>query len=161
MSKSFLKAFSPNSLIFGLCKSLQGIIDDIFNLSNKSSSFPKKPERSVTCGSNIGPPYFSEILLIPSNKNLDFLCKSLKKLFEDIVNKKNAPDPYRLLHRISKVKDINKLSELVPDPYKKLELQKFFSSDILDLRWIPKFKRKRNTVESVDYNKKFDSLKNL
>jgi hypothetical protein len=84
-----------------------------------------------------------------------------KKLFEDIVDKKNSPDPYRLLHRISKVKDINKLSELVPDPYKKLELQKFFSSDILDLRWIPKFKRKRNTVEAVDYNKKFDSLKNL
>jgi len=84
-----------------------------------------------------------------------------KKLFEDIVDKKNSPDPYRLLHRISKVKDINKLSELVPDPYKKLELQKFFSSDILDLKWIPKFRRKRNTVEAVDYNKKFDSLKNL
>ena len=84
-----------------------------------------------------------------------------KKLFEDIVDRKNSPDPYRLLHRISKVKDINKLSELVPDPYKKLELQKFFSSDILDLKWIPKFRRKKNTVESVDYNKKFDSLKNL
>jgi hypothetical protein len=84
-----------------------------------------------------------------------------KKLFEDIVDRKNSPDPYRLLHRISKVKDINKLSELVPDPYKKLELQKFFSSDILDLKWIPKFRRKRNTVEAVDYNKKFDSLKNL
>ena len=84
-----------------------------------------------------------------------------KKLFEDIVDRKNSPDPYRLLHRISKVKDINKLSELVPDPYKKLELQKFFSSDILDLKWIPKFRRKKNTVEAVDYNKKFDSLKNL
>ena len=84
-----------------------------------------------------------------------------KKLFEDIVDRKNSPDPYRLLHRISKVKDINKLSELVPDPYKKLDLQKFFSSDILDLKWIPKFRRKKNTVEAVDYNKKFDSLKNL
>ena len=84
-----------------------------------------------------------------------------KKLFEDIVDRKNSPDPYKLLHRISKVKDINKLSELVPDPYKKLELQKFFSSDILDLKWIPKFRRKKNTVEAVDYNKKFDSLKNL
>ena len=31
-----------------------------------------------------------------------------KKLFEDIVDRKNSPDPYRLLHRISKVKDINK-----------------------------------------------------
>ena len=84
-----------------------------------------------------------------------------KKLFEDIVDRKNSPDPYRLLHRISKVKDINKLSELVPDPNKKLDLQKFFSSDILDLKWIPKFRRKKNTVEAVDYNKKFDSLKNL
>ena len=84
-----------------------------------------------------------------------------KKLFEDIVDRKNSPDPYRLLYRISKVKDINKLSELVPDPYKKLDLQKFFSSDILDLKWIPKFRRKKNTVEAVDYNKKFDSLKNL
>ena len=84
-----------------------------------------------------------------------------KKLFEDIVDRKNSPDPYKLLHRISKVKDINKLSELVPDPYKKLDLQKFFSSDILDLKWIPKFRRKKNTVEAVDYNKKFDSLKNL
>ena len=84
-----------------------------------------------------------------------------KKLFEDIVDRKNSPDPYRLLHRISKVKDINKLSELVPDPYKKLELQKFFSSDVLDLKWIPKFRRKKNMVEAVDYNKKFDSLKNL
>ena len=55
-----------------------------------------------------------------------------KKLFEDIVNKKNDPDPYRLLHRISKVKDINKLAELVPEPFKKLELNNFFSQDIMD-----------------------------
>lgn len=85
-----------------------------------------------------------------------------KKIFEDIVDKKNSNDPFKLLHRISKVKDINKLAELVPDPYNKLELQKFFSSDILDIKWIPKFKRRRkNQEDEADYNKKFDSFKYL
>jgi hypothetical protein len=84
-----------------------------------------------------------------------------KKLFEDIVNKKNSPDPYALLHRVSKVKDINKLATLAEDPYKKLNLQDFFSHDVLDIKWIPKFKRKKIKTEDVDYNKKFDGLKYL
>jgi hypothetical protein len=84
-----------------------------------------------------------------------------KKLFEDIVDKKNVEDPFRLLHRVSKVKDINKLAELVPNPYKKLDLQSFFSKDVLDIKWIPKFRRKKVSTETVDYNKKFDSIKNL
>jgi len=84
-----------------------------------------------------------------------------KKLFEDIVDKKNAPDPYRLLHRISKVKDINKLAELVPEPFKKLELNKFFSQDIMDVKWIPKFRRRKKNEEETDYNKKFANFKNL
>jgi hypothetical protein len=84
-----------------------------------------------------------------------------RKLFEDIVDKKNSHDPYALMHRVSKVKDINKLSTLVANPYKKLELQNYFSKDILDLKWIPKFRRKRKNVEEVDYNKKFDGLKYL
>ena len=84
-----------------------------------------------------------------------------KKLFESIVDKKKSDDPYKLLHRISKVKDINKLSELVPNPYKKLELDNFFSSDILDLKWIPKFRKKKKNVEESDYNKKFESFKNI
>ena len=83
-----------------------------------------------------------------------------KKLFEDIVNKKNADDPFKLLHRISKVKDVNKLCQLVPDAYKKLQLQSFFSKDILDIKWIPKF-RKTKKKEETDYNKKFDSFKYL
>lgn len=65
-----------------------------------------------------------------------------KKLFEDIVEKKKSDDPYKLLYRISKVKDLNKLSELVNDPYKKLELNNFFSKDIMDIRWIPKRTKK-------------------
>ena len=84
-----------------------------------------------------------------------------KKLFDDIVNKKKTDDPYKLLHRISKVKDMNKLSELMSDPYKKLNLEEFFSSDILDIKWIPKFRRKKINNEVVDYNKKFSSIKNL
>jgi len=70
-----------------------------------------------------------------------------KKLFEDIVDKKNPTDPYSLLYRISKVKDLNKLAELSPNPYSKFELNKFFSKDIMDLKWIPKKeKRKFNRV---------------
>jgi hypothetical protein len=84
-----------------------------------------------------------------------------KKLFEDIVDKKRSPDPYALLHRVSKVKDINKLATLVDDPYKKLNLQEFFSHDLLDIKWLPKFKRKKKSIEEVDYNKKFDGLKYL
>ena len=84
-----------------------------------------------------------------------------KKLFEDIVNKKRVADPFALLHRISKVKDINKLSTLVENPYKKLELDNFFSKDVLDIKWIPKFRKKKKNAEEVDYNKKFDGLKYL
>lgn len=80
-----------------------------------------------------------------------------KKLFEDIVSKKKTDDPHRLLYRISKVKDINKLCEMVPDAYKKLELQSYFSKDNLDLRWISKFK-KRKKIDEVDYSRKFDSF---
>ena len=77
------------------------------------------------------------------------------------VDKKNDNDPYALLHRISKVKDVNKLATLVENPYKKLDLQNFFSKDVLDIKWIPKFRRKKKSVEEVDYNKKFDGLKYL
>lgn len=65
-----------------------------------------------------------------------------KKLFEYIVTMKKSDDPYGLLNRISKVKDLNKLSELVDDPYRKLTLPDFFSKDILDLRWVPKREKK-------------------
>ena len=83
-----------------------------------------------------------------------------RKLLNDIVDKKKSPDPYKLFHRIVKVKDINKLAELVPNPYKSLSLNDYFSKDVLDMKWIPKF-RKGKWVEEVDYNKKFDSFKYL
>ena len=83
-----------------------------------------------------------------------------KKLFEDIVEKKKSDDPFKLLHRISKVKDVNKLCQLVPDAYSKLELWNFFSEDVLDVKWIPKFKKRSKIIE-IDYSKKFDSFNNL
>jgi hypothetical protein len=83
-----------------------------------------------------------------------------KKLFEDIVLKKNSNDPYRLLYRISKVKDINKLCEIVPDAYKNLNLESYFSQDELDMKWIPKI-RKKKFVEEKDYNKKIESFNKL
>lgn len=83
-----------------------------------------------------------------------------KKIFEDIVDKKKSPEPDKLMHRISKVKDMNKLAQLVPDPYKKLKLDDFFSQDEYDIKWIPKF-RKKKKVEETDYNKKFRSFDSL
>jgi len=83
------------------------------------------------------------------------------KLFDDIVTQKKTTDPFSLLHRISKVKDINKLCQLTPDAFKKLRLPLFFSKDVLDVKWIPKFKRRKNNKEEVDYNKKFEEFKKL
>lgn len=76
------------------------------------------------------------------------------KLFDNIVSNTKSNDPHKVLYRISKVKDINKLSEVVLDSYNKLSLYKFFSKDILDKKWIPKPKKKKYIEES--YNKKFE-----
>ena len=77
-----------------------------------------------------------------------------KKLFEDIVSKKKSDDPHKLLYRISKVKDLNKLNELVPDSYKKFGLNNFFSEDLYDLKYLPKKSKKKITVEK-DYLRAF------
>jgi hypothetical protein len=83
-----------------------------------------------------------------------------KKLFNDLSNKKKTDD-HKYLYRISKIKDINKLAELVTSPYNKLKLQDYFSEDILDLKWIPKFKKSKYNEEDKDYNYKFDSFNRL
>lgn len=82
-----------------------------------------------------------------------------QKLFEHILDKKKPDDPIRFMHRISKVKDINKLATLSPNPHKSMGLDSFFSQDELDCKWIPKRKRqyKKGFVE-VDYNRKFDGF---
>ena len=84
-----------------------------------------------------------------------------RKLFEDIVDKKKTDDPYKLYHRIIKVKDINKLAELVPNPHFKLKLDNFFSKDKLDMKWIPKKAKGWKMDENVEYNRKFDNFKRL
>jgi hypothetical protein len=76
-----------------------------------------------------------------------------KKMFEDIVERKKSEDPYTLMHRISQVKDLNKLSQLVPNPYAKLGLVNYFSKDIYDLKWIPKKEKKLFKNESNKFNK--------
>ena len=66
-----------------------------------------------------------------------------KKLFENIVDQKKSSDPYGLMYRISKVKDLNKLAELSPDPCKKFNLKDFFSKDLMDMKWIPKKEKRK------------------
>lgn len=82
------------------------------------------------------------------------------KLFNYIVDKKRVEDPYQLLERISKVKDLNKLSQITPNAYKKLNLEEYFSEDDLDIKWIPKIKRKKK-FDDIDYNRKFDNMDKL
>lgn len=65
------------------------------------------------------------------------------KFFESLIDKKKPQDPYKYLDRIKKIKDLNGLSLLVDNPYQKLNLSEFFSRDILDIGWIPKYKRDR------------------
>ena len=78
-----------------------------------------------------------------------------QKLFKDIVDKKKSDDPFKLEHRISKVKDLNKLSQLANNPYVKFGLDLFFSKDVMDVKWIPKLKKKK---PQTDYNKKFNDF---
>lgn len=61
-----------------------------------------------------------------------------KKLFTDIVDKKASKEPDRHFYRLSKIKDLGKLNELMPLAYKKLKLFSYFSKDEYDLRWVPK-----------------------
>lgn len=61
-----------------------------------------------------------------------------KKLFESIVDRKSSDDPYKLMYRISKIKDLNDLAIMVENPFKKLNLDKFFSKDKFDIKYIPK-----------------------
>jgi len=77
------------------------------------------------------------------------------KLFDNIVSKKKSGDPHELLYRISKVKDLNKLNELVPGAFKKLNIYNFFSEDLYDLKYLPKKVKKRKVRPEKDYTKEF------
>jgi hypothetical protein len=70
-------------------------------------------------------------------------CFIWNKLFDTIVKSKSNVDPYKLMYRISKVKDLNDLDTLVPKSYYKLKLENYFSIDGYDLSWVPKTKKKK------------------
>ena len=79
-----------------------------------------------------------------------------KKLFDNIIENKKTDDPHQLEYRINKVKDLNKLAQLVPQPYSKLGLHNYFSQDLMDLKYIPKYKyRGKKFTDERDYNKEF------
>jgi hypothetical protein len=78
-----------------------------------------------------------------------------KKLFDFIVENKKSEDPYKLLHRVSKVKDLGKFAEIIQNPYKKLNLENFFSHDLLDLKYIPKYSKKKRKIDDRNYDKEF------
>lgn len=73
-----------------------------------------------------------------------FPCFLWNKMFEFIVDKKKANDPFHHMYNIKKTKDLTNLNKVVPDCYISLEMEKYFSNDILDLRYVPKIKRKWN-----------------
>lgn len=78
-----------------------------------------------------------------------------QKLFNDVVDKKKDKNPYLLYNRISSTKDMNKLAELVPNCYNKLELESYFSKDELDKIWLKRFHK---TKQEKDYKRKFDEF---
>jgi hypothetical protein len=59
------------------------------------------------------------------------------KLFDNIIESQKSNDPYSVMHRIKKVKDLNSLAVIVKNPYKSLKLNDFFSEDVYDNKYIP------------------------
>ena len=124
----------------------EGYLDSLFmpnsigitGLNTDLDFFEKNPDLDIRYFFDNDDPGYKKT----SEKIKDGFCVFLwKKLFESIVDKKNPSDPYHLYHKISKVKDLNKLAEMVPNPYKELKLEDYFSKDIYDLRYIPKPKK--------------------
>lgn len=72
-----------------------------------------------------------------------------RKLFDYLVSQKKANDPYYHFHKISKVKDLTNLNKIVPSPYKKLNMEEFFSGDLFDLKYIPKTFKKTNKFKKL------------
>jgi len=64
------------------------------------------------------------------------------KLFEKIVTMRNVQDPYHLMNKIKKVKDLNKLACMVKNPYKEMKLHENFSVDSFDSRYLRLVKKK-------------------
>lgn len=58
------------------------------------------------------------------------------KLFDFVTEQKRPKNPYQFRRKISKIKDLNQLASLVKDPYKKLNLEDFFSKSIFDKKYL-------------------------
>lgn len=67
------------------------------------------------------------------------------KFIETTITNNKKGNPIVLKNKLDTIKDLNRLNEIIPNAYSKLKLQSYFSSDIFDLIWIPKYKK---------YNKK-------
>lgn len=75
------------------------------------------------------------------------------KLFDDMIKKKQPDDPFAYRDRILAIKDLNKLAQLTGgDPYKKLQLQNYFSKDQFDAIHIPKPKREYKKYDGKKSN---------
>jgi len=61
-----------------------------------------------------------------------------RRLFDLVVAMKPDADPYKLMHRISKVKDLNDLCVLSGGSCARLRMQDHCSSDLFDLSYVPK-----------------------
>lgn len=66
-----------------------------------------------------------------------------------MIEKKKSKDPFYQEHIIKQVKDLTALNKIIPESYIKFEMEKHFSKDVLDLKYIPKLKKKW-----IDYKKK-------
>src|SRR5574344_586726 len=64
-----------------------------------------------------------------------------KKFIEEIIKITKPHNPYEMINKMSKIKDLNNLAQIVTDPYNKLELDKYFSKDIMDIIYLPNTKK--------------------
>lgn len=123
----------------------EGYLDSLF-YPNSIGIVGTNTDLRLLEGNNLDIQYFFDNDIAGFKKSEEKIRKGgriflWRKLFDDIVSKKRDKDPNKLLYRISKIKDMNKLNEIVPNAFRKLELDKFFSEDIMDIKWIPKIKK--------------------
>jgi hypothetical protein len=136
----------------------EGYLDSLF-YPNSVGMVGANTDDSILTSNNLDIQYFYDNDETGYKKSAQKIKKGKsvflwKKLFDKIIDNKKMSDPYETMFRISKVKDLNKLAEISPNPYSKFKLNEFFSEDEMDLRWISKPKKYKFSEEK-DYNKEF------
>lgn len=100
--------------------------------------------------------------------NMGYSVFLWQKLF-DTFSRKNG-DYYENMKILNGIKDLNKLAQTIANPYRTLQLEKFFSQDRYDIQWIPKYKyekkdyKKEQRMAEIEKhldNNQWDELKNL